>query len=133
MHLDPPPASRGLSLPWTCPSPRRHPLTPVAAVARLGAGQDLPAMPVGIPEIQAAAPEAVIDLHVVARVRAAAIGHAARLQAAEDGVEILLADVKREVVTLELLPLVEVERQRLVDRYLGEVSAHPRIRQPHDL
>src|ERR1700704_2134477 len=52
-------------------------------------------------EIESAPAAPIVQLAVVEAPRRAAIGEALLLDAAEDGVEFLLADVKRVVVTVE--------------------------------
>src|SRR5262249_55438144 len=51
-----------------------------------------------------------------------AVGDTRGPDAGEDRVEFLLAHAEADVMTLELLSLGEIERQRLVDVHRGEVA-----------
>src|SRR5258705_1419168 len=96
-------------------------------------------MTVGILEVEATAAPAGVDLAVCVAVRLAPVGKCLGLHPAEDGLELLVADVKREVETQTvprrsggIAPRVrivgEVEGEALVDLHLGEVAAtrlHP--------
>src|SRR6266542_2428038 len=57
----------------------------------------------------------MVDLHVGARARAAAIGNALVLDAGEDRVELRFADPERVMMVLEIAALVEIEGQLVVD------------------
>src|SRR6266850_6206591 len=59
--------------------------------------------------------EARVDLHVVLATGTAAVRDVGSLDAAEDRVEVVVADTETEVVTLELLSIGEVEGQRLIE------------------
>src|SRR6516162_11756439 len=72
-------------------------------------------MAIRVAEIEAAAAMAVIDLHVLSRARAAAIGDALGEDAVEDPVKLRFADLEGIVVPLEGVPVVEIDRQRVVD------------------
>jgi len=72
-------------------------------------------VPVRVFEIDAAAAAPMVDLHVGARARAAAIGNALVLDAGEDRVELRFADPERVMMVLEIAALVEIEGQLVVD------------------
>src|SRR5262249_45631728 len=81
----------------------------------VGDGENLPEMSVAVFPVDVLAAEATVDQHVVLSARVAPVREARGLDAAEDRVEVGLADAEAEVVTLELLAVGEVESQRLVD------------------
>src|SRR5215471_11484900 len=78
-------------------------------------------MAVRVAKIKAAAATAVIDLHILGGARPAAIGEALAADAVENPVEFRLAHPERVVVPLEAVPIVEIDRQRLVDPHRREV------------
>src|ERR1700747_1325322 len=80
-------------------------------------------MAVRVAKIDAAAAVPVIELTVVEAPRCAAIGELRLANAAEDGIKLGIADVEGIVVALELLVVVEKERERVVDTYRGEMAA----------
>src|SRR5580700_9390600 len=80
-------------------------------------------MAVGVAKIDAAAAVPIIELTVVEAPRCAAIGELRLANAAEDGIEIGIADVEGVMVALELLDVVEKERERIVDTYRREMAA----------
>jgi hypothetical protein len=78
---------------------------------------------VRVAKIDAAAAVPVIELTVAEAPRCAAIGELRLANAAEDGIELGIADVEGVVVALELLDVVEKERERVVDTYRREMAA----------
>src|SRR5246127_5614442 len=74
-------------------------------------------------KIDAAAAVPVVELTVVEAPRCAAIGELGLANAAEDGIELGIADVEGVVVALELLVVVEEECERVVDTYRREMVA----------
>ena len=80
-------------------------------------------MAVRVAKIDAAAAVPVIELTVVDAPRCAAISELRLANAAEDGIELGIADVEGVVVALELLDVVEKERERVVDTYRREMAA----------
>jgi len=87
-------------------------------------------MPVRVLEIEAAAAAPVIDLHVGARARTAAVGNAGFLDTGENRVELGVADLERVMVRLELASLVEIEGQLLVDLHRREMRVRPKYSRP---
>src|SRR5690242_977478 len=79
-------------------------------------------MAVRVAEVDAAAAAPVVELAVVQAPRCAAVGNFGFLNAAEDGVEVAVADVKRVVMAFEVRVVVEQQRQRLVDLDRREVA-----------
>ena len=65
----------------------------------------------------------VVELTVVEAPRCAAIGEPRFANAAEDRIELGIADVEGVVVALELLVVVEKKRERVVDTYRCEMAA----------
>src|ERR1700720_3879032 len=90
-------------------------------------GHQLEHVAVGIEEIDAAAAVPVVELAVVEAPRRAAEGDFCLFDAAEDGVEFGLADMKRVMMTLELGVVIEQQRQRLVDPHRREIAAAPAL------
>src|SRR5215468_4310449 len=80
-------------------------------------------MTVRVAKIDAAATVPVVELTVVEAPRRAAIGELRLANAAEDGIELGIADMEGVVVALELLVVVEKERERVVDTYRCEMAA----------
>src|SRR5215813_5112210 len=80
-------------------------------------------MAIKVAKIDAAAAVPVIELTVVEAPRCAAIGELRLADAAEDGIELSIADVEGVVVALELLVVIEKERERVVDTYRREMAA----------
>src|SRR5262249_7241502 len=80
-------------------------------------------MAIGVAKIDAAAAVPVVELTVVEAPRRAAIGELRLANAAEDGIELGIADMEGVVVALELLVVVEQERERVVDTYRREMAA----------
>ena len=76
-------------------------------------------MAVRVAKIDAAAAVPVVELTVVEAPRCAAIRELRLENATEDGIELGIADVEGVVVALELLVVVERERERVVDTYEG--------------
>src|SRR5215471_2123047 len=72
-------------------------------------------MAVRVAKIDAAAAVPVVELTVVEAPRCAAIGDLRLSNAAEDSIELGITDMKGVVVALELLVVVEKERERVVD------------------
>src|SRR5215472_12171216 len=79
-------------------------------------------MAIGVAKIDAAAAVPVVELTVIEAPRCAAIGELRLLNAAEDSVELGVVDVEGVVVALELLVVVEKERERVVDTYRREMA-----------
>ena len=79
-------------------------------------------MAVRVTKIDAAAAVPVVELTVVEAPRCAAISELRLANAAEDGIELGIADVESVMVALELLVVVEEERERLVDTYRREMA-----------
>src|SRR5215471_7696462 len=81
-------------------------------------------MSVRVAKIDTAAAVPVVELTVVEAPRCAAIDQLRLANAAQDGIELAIADVEGVVVALELLVVVvEKERERVVDRYRREMAA----------
>src|SRR5262252_1802841 len=80
-------------------------------------------MAVRVAKVDAAACVPVVELTVVEAPRCAAIGERRFANAAEDGIELGIADVEGVVVALELLVVVKKERERVVDTYRREMAA----------
>src|ERR1700739_1149391 len=78
-------------------------------------------MTVRIAEIETAAAIAVVDLHILRRARPAAVCKALSADPAEDPVELRFADLERVMVPLEAVPIVEIDRQGLVDPHGSEM------------
>ena len=79
-------------------------------------------MAVRVAKIDAAAAVPIIELTVVEAPRCAAIGELRLANAAEDGIELGIADMEGVMVALELLDVVEKERERAVDTYRREMA-----------
>src|SRR5215468_12138848 len=79
-------------------------------------------MAVRVAEIDAAAPVPVVQLTVVEAPRRAAVAELRVADAAEDSIELGIADVEGVVVALEPLVVVEKERERVVDTYRREMA-----------
>jgi hypothetical protein len=85
-------------------------------LARVADREHLPLVPIGLVPVDHAATVVGVDLHIDGPADRTAIRNARRLEAAEDGVELLLADAKAEVIDRKRLGRSdEVERQPLVD------------------
>src|SRR5262245_23815850 len=81
-----------------------------------------------VAKVDAAPAVPVVDLHVVGREWAAAVRQALGDHAAEDRVELGLADLERVVPRCERIVLVEVERERLTrDPDRREVAHRPYV------
>src|SRR5215470_3191497 len=80
-------------------------------------------MAVRVTKIDAAAAVPIIELTVVEAPRCAAVHQLRLANAAENGIELGIADVEGVVVALELLVVVEKERERIVDTYRREMAA----------
>src|SRR5260370_37704465 len=63
----------------------------------------------------------MIDLHVLSGTRPAAVGEALTADPVEDPVELRFADLEGIVVPLEAGPIVEIDRQGLVDPHRSEM------------
>src|SRR5215470_17520962 len=79
-------------------------------------------MTVGVAKVDAAAAVPVVQLAVVEAPRRAAIGELRRADAAEDRIELGIADVERVMMALEILVVVEKERKRVVDTHRREMA-----------
>src|SRR5580704_6348555 len=90
-------------------------------------GHKLEHVAVGIAEIDAAAAVPVVELAVVEAPRRAAENDLGFFNAAKDGVELGLADMKRVVMALELGIVIEQQRQCLVDPHRREIAAAPAL------
>ena len=80
-------------------------------------------MAVRVAKIDTAAAVPIIELTVVEAPRCAAARELRLANAAQDGIELGIADVEGVVVALELLMVVEKERERVVDTYRREMAA----------
>src|SRR5260370_40913883 len=90
--------------------------------AKWGLGcQHLEQVTVRVAEIEAATAVAMIDLHVLSGTRPAAVGEALTADPVEDPVELRFADFEGIVVPLEAGPIVEIDRQGLVDPHPSEI------------
>src|ERR1700756_2793055 len=79
-------------------------------------------MAVRVAKIDAAAAVPAVELTVVEAPRGAAIGELRLANAAEDRIELGIADVEGVVMALEVLAVVEKERERVVDTYRRELA-----------
>ena len=82
-------------------------------------------MAVRVAKIDAAAAVPVIEVTVVEAPRCAAIGELRLPDAAEDGIELGIADVEGVMVALELLVVIEKERECVVDTYWLAILVFP--------
>jgi hypothetical protein len=107
-------------------------------------GHHFQQMTVEFPEIEGPAATAVCDLAVRLRGRPAAVGHALRLHPPKDAIELLLRDVKRVMVALQLVRhkmedasgvcvVGKVDGEVLVGRHLGEAPFRGLHREAKDL
>src|SRR6201987_3061555 len=78
-------------------------------------GHEFEHMAVWVAKIDPAAAVPAVELTVVEAPRCAAIGELRLANAAEDGIKLAIADVEGVVVALELLLVVEKEREGVVD------------------
>ena len=78
-------------------------------------------MAVRVAKIDAAAAVPVIEVTVVEAPRRAAVGELRLPDAAEDRIELGIADVEGVMVALELLVVIEKERECVVDTYWGKM------------
>src|ERR1700739_1695603 len=78
-------------------------------------------MTVRIAEIEPATAIAVVDLHILRRARPAAVCKALSAAPVEDPVALSIADLARVMVPLEAVPIVEIDRQGLVDPHGSEM------------
>src|SRR6516165_8805912 len=85
-------------------------------------GQYFEQVTIRVAEIETAAALAVIDLHVLRGARPTAIGKALPADPVEDPVKLRLADLEGVMVPLEAVPIVEVDRQCLVDPHRSEMG-----------
>src|SRR5258705_9442001 len=85
--------------------------------------QNLPEMSVSVFPVDVLPAEPAIDQHVVLAARSASVREPGTLDAAEDRVEIAVADAEAEMGALELLTIREVEGQRVVDIHRREFPA----------
>src|SRR6516165_9129382 len=79
-------------------------------------------MAVRVAKIDAAAAVPIIELTVLEAPRCAAVRELRLANAAQDGIELGIADVEGVVVALELLLVVEKERERVVETYRREMA-----------
>src|SRR5215471_4509972 len=107
-------------------------------------GHHFQQMTVEFPKIEGPAATAVRDLAIRLRSRPAAVGQALRLHPPKDAVELLLCDMKRVMVALQLFRhkmedasgvfiVGEVDGEVLVDRHLGEAPFGWLHREAEDL
>src|SRR5712691_444418 len=95
-------------------------------------GQNFENVPVRVLKIDAAAAAPVVDLHVGARARPAAIGDPLLLDARENRVELRVAHLEGIVMHLEIAALVEIEGQRLVDLDRREMGMRTVVFEPEN-
>src|SRR5262249_402175 len=98
-----------------------------------GSGEQFQHVAVGIFEVHATSAAPLVDLHVILRERSAPVWDARVLDAREDSVELGIADVKRVVVHVEVVPVVEVEGQSLIDPDRREVTHRTFVLEPEDM
>src|SRR5437588_634632 len=84
-------------------------------------GQHLEQVTVRVAEIETAPTIAMIDLHILRGARTTAVGEAFGADPAEDSVEFRFADLEGVVVPLEAVPIVEIDRQGLIDPHGSEM------------
>ena len=80
-------------------------------------------MAVRVAKIDAAAAVPIVELTVVEVPRCAAVRQLRLANAAQDGIELGVADLEGVVVALELLVVVEKQRERVVDTHRREMAA----------
>ena len=76
--------------------------------------QNLPAMAIGILEIEAAAASSVVNLHIFLGIRQAPVDNLFFFYAAKYIVELFVAYLKGVVVRLEVIAVVEVQGELVV-------------------
>src|SRR5580658_466051 len=79
-------------------------------------------MAVDVLEIKSATAVPMVELAVAQAPRRAADGDVLFFDARENGIELLVADVKRQMMALELVVLVKQQRQRFVDLHRREIA-----------
>src|SRR5690242_7004888 len=89
--------------------------------SRISSRQHFEQVPVRVPKIKSAAAVPVVDFHVLRGARATAIGEALGADPVENPVELVLADPEGVMVAFEAVPIVEIDRQGVVDAHRGEV------------
>src|SRR6516225_11377594 len=80
-------------------------------------------MSIRVAKIDTAAPVPVVELTVVEAPQCAAIDQLRLANTAQDCIELGIANVEGVVVALELLVVVEKERERVVDTHRREMAA----------
>jgi hypothetical protein len=91
--------------------------------ASLRYGHEFEHMAVRVAKVDAAAAVPIIELTVIEAPRCAAVRQLRLANAAQDGIELGIADVEGVVVALELLVVIEKERERVVETYRREMAA----------
>src|SRR2546426_12278555 len=88
---------------------------------------------VGITEVDAPAAVPGIELLILKIPRVAAICDAGLLHPLENGVELRVAHMKRVVMDVETVAIVEIEGQSLIDAHRSKVSTRPLVLQSKDI
>src|SRR6516162_6660943 len=76
---------------------------------------------------------AVVDLHIVRRARTAAICQPLAADAVEDPVELRLADLEGVVMSLEVVPVIKINGQRVVYPHRRKVRNRALVFQTEDV
>src|SRR5262245_43004930 len=87
----------------------------------------------GIAEVHAPPAIPGIELPVLQIPWVAAERESRLLHPFQNGVELLVTHMKRVVMDVEVVGIVEIERQRLIDTHRGKVAARPFVLQPKDI
>jgi hypothetical protein len=90
--------------------------------ASLRYGHEFEHMAFRVPKIDAPTAVPIIELTVVEAPRCAAVRKLRLANAAEDGIKLGIADVESVVVALELVLVVEKERESVVDTYWRKMA-----------
>ncbi|GEM_PF-6672686 len=119
---------------WIAGQRRKRELTRLEAeLSTSGPGQNLEDMAIGVAEIKSPATTPIVKLHIRARPRCAAVSYSGLLQTCEDCVELLVTYVKRIVMTLEALTVIEIQSQGLIDPDGGKMPGWTVVSKPENL
>src|SRR2546428_1375642 len=98
-----------------------------------GTRHQLEDVAVGIPEVDAPAAVPGIELLILKIPRVAAVRESGLLHPLENGVELRVAHMKRVVMDVEMVVIVEIEGQSLIDAHRSKVSTRPLVLQSKDI
>src|SRR2546427_8374772 len=98
-----------------------------------GTRHQLEDVAVGIPEVDAPATVPGIELLILKIPRVAAVRESGLLHPLENGIKLRVAHVKRVVMDVKIVVIIEIEGQSVIDAHWSKVPTRPLVLQSKDI